>query len=113
MNLDIEQIASNSPFTVTTMDSNSVNITVNVLESAVAKNITGITSAYLDVMKPDGTTTSVLCTISNATGGVLTVTLPATAINVVGTYKAFVKITDSDGSITTTNTFSFIVTNSW
>jgi hypothetical protein len=112
VNLDIEQTPSNTPFIVTTMDSNSVNITINVLESSVAKAVTG-TTCVLDIMKPDGTVVPQSCTISNGAGGVLTVTLPATAISLVGNYKAFVKITDVDASVCTTNTFAFSVTNSW
>lgn len=113
VNLDIEQQPSNNAIFVNSNDSNSFNLTLNILESAVAKNLTGITSAYIDIMKPDGSTVSVLCTISNAIGGVLTVTLPAAAIPLSGQYKALVKITDSDGSIANTNSFIFDVQAGW
>lgn len=113
INLDIEQITTNALFYLATTDLNSPFLTINILESAVAKNLTGITSAYIDIMKPDGSTVSVLCTISNAIGGVLTVTLPAAAIPLSGQYKALVKITDSDGSIANTNSFIFDVQAGW
>lgn len=113
VNLDIEQQASNNAIFINSNDSNSFNLTLNILESAVAKNLTGITSAYLDVMKPDGTVTSVLCTVTTATAGVLTVTLAQTVYPLLGQYKALVKITDSDGSIATTNSFVFVVQSGW
>lgn len=113
VNLDIEQITSNNTIFVSNTDSNSFNLTLNILESAVAKNLTGITTAYLDIMKPDGTIVSVLCTVSNAPGGVLTVTFTQATIALPGQYKALVKITDSDASITNTNSFIFVVQAGW
>lgn len=113
INLDIEQPTVNNAFFVTTLDSNSVNITLNILESGVAKNTTGIISATLDIMKPDGTVVSATCTNTTPTAGVLTVTLASTVYQLVGTYKALVKITDSDGSIATTNSFYFVSQAGW
>lgn len=113
VSLDIEQQPSNNTIFINSNDSNSFNLTLNVLESAVAKNLTGITSAFLDIMKPDGTTVSVSCTITTATSGILTVTVPQSNYSLLGQYKALVKITDSDGSIATTNSFVFVVQQGW
>jgi hypothetical protein len=113
INLDIEQQPSNNVIFINSNDSNSFNLTLNILESAVAKNLTGITSANLDIMKPDGTTTSVSCTITTPLSGILTVTLAQTVYPLNGQYKALVKITDSDGSIVTTNSFVFVVQAGW
>jgi hypothetical protein len=112
INVDIEQQPSNSIFYLETTDVNSPFLTINVLESAISKNLTG-TTCNLDIMKPDGTTTTVACTISNATSGVLTVTLPTTAINLPGQYKALVQITDTDASVVNTNSFVFVVQSGW
>lgn len=108
VNLDIEQNPSNTVFNVSTLDSASVQITINVLESAIAKNITGVTPV-LDIMKPDGTTVTQAGTITNATGGVLTVVLPALATALVGLHSALLKITDVDSSVVITNSFQYIV----
>jgi BppU N-terminal domain len=113
VNLDIEQQPSNNAIFVNSNDSNSFNLTLNILESAVAKNLTGITSANLDIMKPDGTTVATACTITNATAGILTVTVAQSFYPLLGQYKALVKITDSDGSIATTNSFVFVVQAGW
>lgn len=108
VNLDIEQQPSNPIFYVNTLDSNSVQITINVLESALAKNITGITPV-LDILKPDGTTVTQSGTITNATGGVLTVILPSTATTLIGLHQAVLKMTDTDSSIAVTNSFQYVV----
>lgn len=108
VNLDIEQQPSNPIFYVSTIDLNSVQLTINVLESANIKNITGTTNV-LDIMNPDGTTVSQNCTISDPVNGVVTVILPSSATSLIGIHQALLKITDVDGSIVVTNSFQYIV----